>query len=257
MNTPLKFWKKDTFVSSTYFDALTHGKNTQQIISGCKYSYNELGFRADSIYKEGFKIMTIGCSNTEGIGVDDEDTWPALLCSMIPNSVNINLGHGGRSNDYICRTLLTFYDFFKPDLVIILYTVLHRREIYTEKNGVEGFIPTHPNLYFRETIGGEKIQNYLFELQNDNEDFINWYKNHLLIKYFLESKKCNWVWDGYEQIRKHYTDENMFDKDYCNLTEKTHNKLIDNGTDGIHPGPKHNKLYAEYLKEYIDNKLIW
>ena len=256
MNNPLKFWKKNTFVSSTCFDALTHNKNTQKIISGCKYSYNELGFRADSIYKEGFKIMTIGCSNTEGVGVDDKDTWPELLSSMIPNSVNINLGHGGRSNDYICRTLLTFYDFFEPDLVIILYTNLHRKEIYTEENGVEGFIPTHPNLYFRQTKNGEKIQNYLFELQNDNEDYINWYKNHMLIKYFLESKKCNWIWDGYNQIRKHYNDENMFDKDYCNLTEETHNKLIDNGTDGIHPGPNHNKLYAKYLKEYIDNKIL-
>jgi lysophospholipase L1-like esterase len=200
--------------------------------------------------------MTIGCSNTEGVGVDDKDTWPALLSSMIPNSVNINLGHGGRSNDYICRTLLTFYDYFKPDLVIILYTNLHRREIYTERNGVEGFIPTHSNLYFKETTDGKKIQNYLFELQNDNEDFINWYKNHLLIKYFLELKKINWIWDGNKQIRKFYIDENMFDKDYCNLTNETDNKLLDNGTDGIHPGSKHNKLYAEYLKEYINNKTL-
>ncbi len=251
---PLKHWNIDNFVASTYFNGLQKHINQKRIIDGCTYTYNELGFRADSITKQGFKIMTIGCSNTEGVGVDDVDTWPALLSSNVPNSVNINLGHGGRSNDYICRTLLTFYDFFNPDLVIILYTNLHRREIYTEQNGVEGFIPTHANGYFRDTPDGSKKQSMLFKLQNDNEDYINWYKNHMLIKLFLESKKSKWIWDGSDHIRKYYIDDNMFDKDYCNLTDKTPNRLIDNGVDGIHPGPMHNRQYAEYLREFIRNK---
>ena len=251
---PLKHWNKDTFVTSTYNNGLEKRKNKSHIIDGCNYTFNELGFRADSIAKEGFKIMTIGCSNTEGVGVDDKNTWPALLCTMVPNSVNINLGHGGRSNDYICRTLLTFYDYFKPDLVIILYTNLHRREIYTEQNGVEGFIPTHANGYFRDTADGIRKQSMLFKLQNDNEDFINWYKNHQLIKLFLESVKCNWIWDGSEKIRTFYNDEFMLDKDYCNLTNETANKLLDNGTDNIHPGPKHNRFYAESIREFITKK---
>ena len=94
----------------------------------------------------------------------------------------------------------------------------------------------------------------LFKLQNDNEDYINWYKNHMLIKLFLKSKECNWVWDGNNAIRTHYTDDNMFDKDYCHLTDETANKLIDNGVDGIHPGPLHNKLYAEFLYKFIKEK---
>jgi hypothetical protein len=257
---PLKHFNKDTFVASTYFDGLTELRNVTRTIKGCTYTHNELGFRADSIYKEGFKIMTIGCSNTEGNGVDDKDAWPAILCSMIPNSVNINLGHGGRSNDYICRTLLTFYDFFKPDLVIVLYTNLHRREIYTEENGVEGFIPTHAYSYFSRTADGIKKQSMLFKLQNDNEDYINWYKNHQLVKLFLESKKCNWIWDANKKVREFYADDNMFDKDYCNLTDTTTNRLLDNGTDGIHPGPKHNLQYAQYLYDFIIKnyyKKIW
>jgi lysophospholipase L1-like esterase len=254
---PLKHFNKDTFVTSTYLNGLEKHKNQKIKVDGCEYTYNELGFRADSIYKDGIKIMTIGCSNTEGVGVNDNDTWPALLCSMIPNSVNINLGHGGRSNDYISRTLLTFYDFFQPDLVIILYTNLHRREIYTEENGVEGFIPTHTNGYFRDTANGSRKQSMLFKLQNDNEDYINWYKNHQLIKLFLESKKCNWIWDGSEQIREYYVDSNILDCDYCNMTDETDNRLIDNGTDGVHPGPKHNLQYATELHNYImHNSLI-
>ena len=254
---PLKHFNKDTFLASTYFNGLEKHKNQKRIIDGCEYTYNELGFRADSIHKNGIKIMTIGCSNTEGVGVSDNDTWPALLCSMIPNSVNVNLGHGARSNDYICRTLLTFYDFFNPDLVIILYTNLHRKEIYTEENSVEGFIPTHANGYFRDTTDGIRKQSMLFKLQNDNEDYINWYKNHQLIKLFLESKKCNWIWDGNKRIRKYYTDDNMFHKDYCNMTDKTKNGLIDMGTDNTHPGPKHNLQYATDLYDYIiHNSLI-
>ena len=35
-------------------------------------------------------------------------------------------------------------------------------------------------------------QKLKIELQNDNEDFINWYKNHLLIKYFFNKIYYEW-----------------------------------------------------------------
>ena len=47
---------------------------------------------------------------TEGVGVNDNQTWPAQICSHIPNSVNLNFGVGGRSNDFIVRCLLSYFD---------------------------------------------------------------------------------------------------------------------------------------------------
>ena len=34
--------------------------------------------------------MSLGCSNTEGVGVNYNDTWPAQFSYLIPNSVRVN-----------------------------------------------------------------------------------------------------------------------------------------------------------------------
>jgi len=238
----LKYWNPDKFEISSYKYSLGARKNQKYSTSGgdntglCSYSYNELGFRGDSIHKEGFKVMSIGCSNTEGVGVNDSETWPSFFCDRIPNGVNMNFGSCGRSNDFISRCLLAYYDLIKPDLVLIMYTHPHRRDYYTIEGGVEPYIPNCQWGYFKETDLGVQTQRKLVDLQNDNEDIVNWYKNHLIIKFFLESKKCNWLWNGWFGVPETYEEFNRFDGDY--------DKFIDKGTDKTHPGPLHNKEYS-------------
>jgi hypothetical protein len=247
--SPLKFWTVDGFEISSYKWSISERINSTYGYSGsdttgkCTYSYNELGFRSDSIQKEGFKILSIGDSNTEGVGVNNNETWSFEFSQYILNSVNLNFGCGGRSNDYISRCLLTYYDLLKPDLVLIMYSSPHRREIYTKNNGIEPFMPTASWGYAEETNDGRQIQQKLIELQNRNEDFINWYKNHLLIKYFLESKKCNWMWNGWMGVPIDFIETNRFDGDY--------GTFIDKGADGLHPGPHHNRFYSSKLIKHI------
>ena len=247
----LKYWTAENFEISTYKWGIKERANSTFKYSGsdntglCVYSYNELGFRGDSIHKSGFKVMSIGCSNTEGVGVDYHKTWPYSFSKYIPNFVNLNFGTGGRSNDFISRCLVTFYDLIKPDLVLIMYTSPQRREVYTKDGGIEPFMPSAAWGYFGQTEDGIRTQQNLVELQNDDEDFINWYKNHLLIKYFLETKKCNWIWNGFFGIPNEYNELNRFDGNYGNF--------IDRGVDGIHPGPKHNNKYGIELFNHINN----
>ena len=247
--SPLDFWNSDTFDISSYQFKLNERKGKTYRTSGsdnsgkCIYTYNELGFRGDTIKKNGFKIMSLGCSNTEGVGVNDHETWPAQFANLVPDGVNFNFGTGGRSNDFIVRCLLSYYDLINPDLVLIMYTSPLRREIYTKDCGIEPFMPTVSWGYLKDTEVGKKIQENLIELQNSNEDFINWYKNHLLIRYFLESKKCNWIWNGREIMSVEYNELNRFDGDY--------GKYLDKGVDNLHPGPIHNKTYANTLHDFI------
>jgi hypothetical protein len=83
----------------------------------------------------------------------------------------------------------------------------------------------------------------LQKLSNTEDDYINWYKNHLLIKYFLETKKCNWLWNGWFGVPTEYTEYNRFDGE--------NGKLVDMGVDNVHTGPLHNKKYAQKLKNHI------
>jgi hypothetical protein len=108
---PLQYWSPKGFEISSYRWSLSERINKQYKTSGsdntglCTYTYNELGFRGDSVHKTGLKIMSIGCSNTEGVGVNDNETWPHQFSKLIPNGVDMNFGCGGRSNDYISRCL--------------------------------------------------------------------------------------------------------------------------------------------------------
>jgi hypothetical protein len=250
----IKFWDKDGFDVSTYKWSLAERINKTYNGSGsdntglCTYSYNELGFRGDSIYKNGFKIMSIGCSLTEGVAVNNYETWSHQLCKLIPNAVDLNFGFGGRSNDYISRCLLSFYDYVQPDLVLIMYTEPYRKEFYTSDGGIEPF-HYNPWGYFSEDVNGKIKHNSLLNLLNIHNDFQNWYKNHLLIKYFLESKKCNWLWNGHFQIPKDYNEFNRFDGNY-------ERPWLDYGVDNIHPGPVHNYQYSLRLFEHIKTNFI-
>jgi hypothetical protein len=245
----IKYWNYDTFEISTYKFHLSDRVNKTYNTSGsdntglCTYSYNEFGFRADSIHKEGFKVLSLGCSHTEGVGVNYEDTWPKQFCNLIENSVNFNFGVGGRSSDFIVRCLISYYDILKPDLVLIQYPDISRKEIYTPNGGVEPFMPQTSWGYLLETNDGKSIQKNMIELQNNSSDYINWYKNHMLIKLFLESKKCNWVWNGCYAISTDYQEDNRFDGDFC--------FIVDKAVDGGHAGPKHNSIYANQLFEHI------
>jgi len=249
---PLEYWNPEGFEISSYKYSLNERVNQTYTTSGgddtgkCVYTYNELGFRGDSIKKEGFKVMSLGCSITEGVGVNDTETWPAQFCTRIENGVNLNFGTGGRSNDFICRCLMSYYDLIKPDLVLIMYTFPHRREIYTNNGGIEPYIPTKIWGKLLETEEGKSIQNSLDILQNDNSDFINWYKNHMLIKLFLESKKCNWIWDG-KRASRDYQEFNRF-------TALDNLNKMDLGSDDLHPGPEHHHYYANILFDYISIK---
>lgn len=245
----LRYWTSTDFEISSYKWHLSERKNKTYTTSGsdnsglCTYTYNELGFRGDSINTKGFKVMSLGCSLTEGVGVNDNETWPAQFCSHIHNSVNFNFGVGGRSNDFIVRCLLSYYDLIKPDLVLIMYTYSTRKEYYTQLGGVEPYIPAQSWGFLEETPEGRATQYLKDRLQNDNEDFINWYKNHLLITNFLENKKTPFIWsDGI--LETQYKDTNKFCFDY-------YYPYLDSGADGMHPGPNHHKFYAKNLYDYV------
>lgn len=248
----IKHWTPETFDVSSYKWSINERKNRTYTSSGsdntgkCTYTYNSLGFRGDEFNKPGFKVMSIGCSHTEGVGLNDTETWSYQLCKLV-EGVDCNFGFGGRSSDYVVRCLLTYFNLVKPDLVLIMYPNQDRREYYTEEGGIEPFAYS-PWGFLSETKQGTELYGNLISISNNNENFINWYKNHLLITYFLETQNCKWVWNG-AHLHTAVQEPNRFDGDYRNF--------LDFGSDGAHSGPKHNKIYANNLYDFLKgNKIL-
>jgi|688.fasta_scaffold759206_2 hypothetical protein len=241
----LKFWKPLNFDVTSFRWKLKERVGRRFQGSGSDnsskntYTYNELGFRGNSFLKNGFKIMSVGCSHTEGIGVNDDETWPHILSNLVPNGVDLNFGYSGRSNDYISRTILTFVEKVNPNLVIVMYTYPSRREYYTNEGGIEPFA-INPWGYYKEHPNGIKEFEMLKNLSNEEDDYINWYKNHLLITYYLKSKNIPFVWDG-TFIGTDYIDENRFDGDY-----KKYSDLHE------HANKSENETYAKKLYKHLE-----
>jgi hypothetical protein len=237
----LKYWNKDSFEITNYKWFLSDRKNKTFTTSGSdnsnqnKYTYNKLGFRGDSIPLSGKKLMAVGCSHTEGIGVNDDETWPYYLSRLL-NFSHINFGFTGRSNDYIARCVLSFVEEINPDLICIMYSYPERREYYTNSGGIESYHP-NPWGWFLEN---EKEFKSITNISNDNNNFINWYKNHLLIKNYLQNKKIPFVWNG-KFLNTEYSDEFRFDGNYD----------IEYGN---HATSIQNKIYANELYNFIKER---
>ena len=86
--------------------------------------------------------------------------------------------------------------------------------------------------------GRKKWTNFV-ELINDEENFVNWYKNHQLITYYLQSKGIPFIWNG-TFVGTDYTDENRFDGDYPNFPDEHR-----------HATETENQTYATKLYNHI------
>lgn len=190
------------------------------------YTYNEYGFRGDSVYSK-IDLLAVGCSHTEGIGVNDNETWPYYTAKALKVN-HINAGFTGRSNDYIARTVCTYVRQFKPSIVAVMYTYSNRREYWTDQG---------PQPYAGQKWGyfddnPEKWRAYS-ELGSTESDRNNFIKNHLIVLMACELANTRLIWNG-SFLNFDYTDSKRFDGDY-------------NIEYGVHATKKQNKKYSKKL----------
>lgn len=236
----MKFWNKDDFqVNSHFLDFMKDRPNIVETWKQTQMKYNEIGFRGDSLNENGFKVMTVGCSHTEGCCVNDDETWPFYLAKEM-GWLHYNCSIGGSSNDYIARTILTFTDVIKPNLVIVMYTAIERMEYY-KKNKIYPFAP-NPWGYFTDVDEGiEDFKNIVLSKTVKNDE-INWYKNHLLITYFLKSKNIPFIWNpGFSRMS--LLEKNKYSEDYTNFIGYTYDK--------VHANAEHNREFAKKFSNFL------
>lgn len=105
-----------------------------------RYQYNEDFFRADPFTKnhDGKHILFGGCSETEGVGGNIEDSWSYMLYSKISKKEKcsgfFNLGKSGWGwSRIIINSLLYFKKYGYPDTYFILLPNNQRKFYYNYK----------------------------------------------------------------------------------------------------------------------------
>jgi hypothetical protein len=96
------------------------------------YQYNSLGYRSREIDLSCSKpsIICLGCSFTEGVGVNYSESWPAHIEQAFPDHNVYNFGTRSTSGDYIARALYNIGNLLNTSTVFILWPEMFRYEIY-------------------------------------------------------------------------------------------------------------------------------
>lgn len=233
MNSSNKYWplssRANQILKTSGSD--NSGENT--------YTYNEKGYRGDSV-KHDIDLITIGCSHTEGIGVNDNETWSYYTAEKL-RLKHMNMGFTGRSNDYIARSTNLAIQNYSPRIIAVMYTYISRREL-TTKFGQQPYAANAWG-YMEDYPEDHKALTQLSTPENDRN---NWYKNHALITSLCKANNVKLVWNGTfaDEGDFYLPEENRYDGEY----------RIKPGT---HATAEQNRKYSDGLVGYlIDNSYI-
>lgn len=202
-----------------------------------KYTFNEYGFRSDPLQeRKDINIMTLGCSMTVGVGVDQHENWTNVLKRKIQEWSGYevsawNFATSGASTDYVARMTFKVFSKIKPDALIVYWPPITRLELPTDYAG---------------KITQGSIHMPLFPKRLVDEDYLmyNYHKNHSFLKAIFKLRKegfyCNPLIET--PIQHQMYDENPF-------------AANTDGRDGVHPGPEWHERVAEYFfKEMLRDK---
>tara|TARA_B100000902_G_C27002657_1_gene760652 strand:- start:47 stop:739 length:693 start_codon:yes stop_codon:yes gene_type:complete len=227
-----KYWPRESRANKTFTRS---GSDNSDLNN---YTYNEIGFRGNSI-EEPIDMLAIGCSHTEGIGVNDNETWPYYLAENCGWN-HINMGYTGRSNDYISRMTLTYLKEFNPKFLFVMYTYTSRREYFTEY----GYQPWHPTPwgYFEDNYEKYKAFATLNTIEADIE---NYKKNKKIVELACKENYTQLIWNGsFVNDNPIDFESNRYDGDY-------------NIKYGMHATAEENKKYSSKLVGFLkDNSYI-
>ena len=230
------------------------------------YNHNEDGFRCDSFSAESqLPILFLGCSFTEGTGINLEDVWSYRLLEKIKQYKNVDipywsLASGGSSIDLQALYLHTFIDQLKPKYIFFLLPPLERRlfRAFTKPimfSSREVKTPTAPL-----TSVESKIINQATPLLLDPDYYIL----ESLKSLILINEVCNRYQTKvfYSTWIKDIETEDSFEffedvKHLNNFTRLTHKfpEIIDKARDNQHAGPITNNNFSEYVFEEIKDLL--
>lgn len=96
------------------------------------YTFNSDGFRTDE-FDDRANFVTIGCSFTQGVAVNREDTWAELVSQQLGLSV-YNLGISGASADTCYRIIKYYAPILKPRFVVFLQPRGNRTELHYDSD---------------------------------------------------------------------------------------------------------------------------
>ena len=197
---------------------------------GWSYTCNELGYRGKT-WRSDWRntILVLGCSQTFGLGLNDQDTWPYKL-EQLQNKQVINMGINGNSPTHIFKQMVDIRKRIRPMAVVVCWPdTMRYYEWHTGEN--------HSPAWDRTKAKDSGLEEYMvreteyIETQN---------------LYLIDAARYMWV-----NICPYV--ELTWSKTLNYATDIEHIHQIDVSEDTEHWGSKTCDKAAEYVNEQISN----
>lgn len=224
------------------------------------YEMNNYGYRASKPFKTvpQYNVLTLGCSWTMGIGVDNDLIWPTIIGDRLGRVHNY--GMYGASTSFVAKT---FYKFINseitPDVALIMWPGFSRRDYITEAGEfrkIGGFrAATNEDPVWRNSE-----EDLLFlQLRNDNQDLMVFWEAYQ----FVEALSRLYRIKTFHTIAGYYYEiyENLKPKLEKTINYSTFYELKDcyqndhKAADKQHPGEVWHRSFADNFYSFIKDKI--
>lgn len=230
------------------------------------YEMNEHGYRSKSFKdKTEYNILTLGCSWTMGIGVDNDLIWPSLISNRIAENKKLNVslfnyGMYGVSTSFVSKNYYKIItNYLKPDLVLIMWPGFSRRD-YIKEDGsfrkIGGFRMAHD----KDVVWKNNEEDILFiQLRNDYQDLMEFWNSYKLIEsvsklYNIKTYHtiAGYYYEIFVSLKKYLN--NIIDFD-CFFDPYQCYKNDNKARDKYHPGEKWHENFSNNFYEFLKNKI--
>jgi hypothetical protein len=257
-NKTLKFAQTDSeenFIKNKEI----YGKEWYYYNKNIEYKYNSWGYRTKEFSElNDDYILVLGCSFTEGIGLDYDDVWATKLGKKLNLDV-FNLGIGGSGPDITGYNTILFHNFILKNNKLPKYVIYQ----WTFENRTSYMFNNESNLIDIETFS----ISYPKEAYPKNyKKYYDWY-NHsfidnggeLLKQSNLCSMLCNNLWKSMNIPVYHWTWEDDFNLKNSELFSNTielnqiHDEFDITGRDFTHNGHLSQDIVVDKISKKIKN----
>jgi hypothetical protein len=225
------------------------------------YDMNEHGYRSNSLKdKSDFNILTLGCSWTMGIGVENENIWATQLRNKIGKGTLFNYGNYGVSTSFVAKTFHKFVSSqFTPDVAFIMWPGFSRRD-YINDDGVFKKVGGFRPALSTDIVWKNDDEDLLFiQLRNDYQDLMVFWEAYILVETIakLHNVKvyhtiAGYYYDVFKELKPHLkstiNSNTFFEPIDCYKNDSM-------GRDCEHPGENWHKQFANSFYEFIKDKL--
>lgn len=215
------------------------------------YVVNAYGYRSDEfdIRPDEFRVLFIGDSNTQGIGLPLDQMYTTLVCRELEKKVGrpvrqLNMAWAGTGSDWVSMIVHQSVEILKPDVIFLLYSHIHRRNWFVNPNKVYTFLPGQSHI-----LSLDREFRALLRLTNESESWFRFVQNASAVDDRLRILKIPYFWAMQEAFPQDFIGQYMSTDNFYPID---FDHALDWARDNMHFGRLTHQKYTRTIMDHYE-----